>query len=100
MTTSQIAFHPEAAAEVKAAFTWYRARSVRAAVSFLKALEEALGAIAASPERWPLFAQGYRRNLLRRFPYAVVYRQISGGIEVMAVAHGRRRPGYWRSRLP
>ena len=76
MTISKITFHPEAAAEVEAAFTWYQARSVRAAGSFLTALEEALEAIAASPER------------------------ISGGIQVQAVAHGRRRPGYWRSRLP
>ena len=51
MTISKITFHPEAAAEVEAAFTWYQARSVRAAGSFLKALEEGLEAIAASPER-------------------------------------------------
>ena len=57
MTISRITFHPEAAAEVEAAFTWYRARSVRAAGSFLKALEDALEAIAASPERWPLCAE-------------------------------------------
>ena len=100
MTISKITFHPEAAAEVEVALTWYQARSVRAAGSFLKALEEALEAVAAWPERWPLFAEGYRRILLRRFPYAVVYRQISGAIQVHAVAHGRRRPGYWRSRLP
>ena len=35
MTISKITFHPEAAAEVEAAFTWYQARSVRAAGSFL-----------------------------------------------------------------
>jgi hypothetical protein len=60
MTISKITFHPEAAAEVEAAFTWYQARSVRAAGSFLKALElkdrvhiqdmDAAGLIAAEVE--------------------------------------------------
>ncbi|MGH8701418.1 MAG: type II toxin-antitoxin system RelE/ParE family toxin, partial [Burkholderiales bacterium] len=39
-----------------------------------------------------------RRILLNRFPYSVVYRTSSDEIIVIAVAHQRRRPGYWRRR--
>jgi hypothetical protein len=35
---------------------------------------------------------------MRRFPYLVVYREVSTGLQVIAVAHGRRRPGYWKNR--
>jgi hypothetical protein len=36
--------------------------------------------------------------VLRRFPYLIVFREGMEGIEIVAVAHGRRRPGYWRDR--
>jgi hypothetical protein len=35
----------------------------------------------------------------RDFPYFVVFRETTGGLEIIAVAHGRRRPGYWRDRV-
>lgn len=46
------------------------------------------------------YVAGTRRLLARRFPYAVVYR-VRGEqvVEIVAVAHYRRRPGYWRRRL-
>ena len=35
---------------------------------------------------------------VRKFPYKVVYRNQQDGIEIIAVAHGKRRPGYWKGR--
>ena len=37
--------------------------------------------------------------VLRRFPLVIVFRKTAAGVEIIAVAHGRRRPGYWRERL-
>lgn len=55
-------------------------------------------ALAAPSEGAPL-AGGRRRLLLDRFPYVLIYRPLpGGGVRVLAVAHGRRRPGYWRHR--
>jgi plasmid stabilization system protein ParE len=39
-----------------------------------------------------------RQMRVRKFPYKVVYRNQQDGIEVIAVAHGKRRPGYWKGR--
>jgi toxin ParE1/3/4 len=39
-----------------------------------------------------------RKLLLRRFPYLLIYREFEGRIWVVTVAHGHRRPGYWRRR--
>lgn len=98
MTIRRVAFHPEAIMEAEAAIEWYAERSSRAAESFLLEIEAAVAAIAAAPERWPLVDGSSRRYLLRRFPYALIYRRVDESIEVLAVAHGRRRPGFWRSR--
>ncbi len=42
---------------------------------------------------------GVRRSLLKKFPYAVVFIVMAEEIRILAVAHGRRRPGYWRARM-
>src|SRR5882762_4975331 len=53
--------------------------------------------IAEAPRRWPAGVHGTRRFLLHRFPFAVAYRELRSIIQVLAVAHARRRPGYWRA---
>jgi plasmid stabilization system protein ParE len=98
MAGKPISLHPEAVDEAEAALTWYRQRSPRAAARFLREIEVALEAIAKSPERWPAFGHETRRCLLRRFPFLIVYRELPNVIQVLAIAHGRRRPGYWKHR--
>ncbi len=39
-----------------------------------------------------------RRFLLRRFPYVIIYEIVSDEIHILAVAHTKRRPGYWKNR--
>jgi plasmid stabilization system protein ParE len=93
-----VELHPEAVAEAQAAVEWYRQRNNQAADAFLAELDNAIERITEAPKRQLVFIQGTRRFLLRRFPFAVVYREIGTVIQVLAVAHGRRRPGYWKNR--
>jgi plasmid stabilization system protein ParE len=85
-------------AEVRGAAHWYRERNPDAAEAFLTEFERALLRIVEAPERWPVVEADRRRFVLRRFPFCIVYRVQSGRVEVLAVVHGRRRPGYWRDR--
>jgi toxin ParE1/3/4 len=66
---------------------------------FFVELNSAMERIAQNPQRWPRMGDSYRRYLLGRFPFSVVYREKPGHIEVVAVAHHRRRPRYWAGRL-
>jgi toxin ParE1/3/4 len=95
----QIEFHPAARAEALAAFDWYLERSRQAAQSFVAELSRAIEGIAENPQRFQKADQEVRRAVLRHFPYLVVFRETESGIEVIAVAHGRRRPGYWKIRI-
>ncbi|MBP88756.1 MAG: hypothetical protein CMJ64_18930 [Planctomycetaceae bacterium] len=47
----------------------------------------------------PTYLHGTRRYLLERFPYFVVYRETEEKLQVIAIAHGKRKPGYWRRRV-
>ena len=98
MKRSNVEFHPAARTELLKAEAWYWARSEAAADAFLIEIERALDEIAETPATWPRFLHGTRRFLLHRFPFSVVYLQRGKSIRVVAVAHAKRRPGYWQRR--
>lgn len=93
-----VGFHPAALEESTAAERWYRERSDTAAVAFVAEIDRAVEQIGDAPDRWPRHTQGTRRFVLRRFPFTLIYRVGSAEVEIIAVAHGRRRPDYWKGR--
>jgi len=95
-----VELHEEAAAEYDAAFDWYLERSPGAALKFDAEFDRALVEIVRAPQRWVDGSHGTRRFLLRKFPFLLIYRERSGGgIQIVAVAHTSRRPGYWKERV-
>jgi hypothetical protein len=95
----EIIFHPDVALEVKASYRWYQGQAEGLGDDFLYELESACQAIAALLETWPKFKINYRRFLLSKFPFAIIYRMKKGVIFVVAVMHNSRKPGYWRERV-
>lgn len=94
----EIRFHPDALQDAEEAAAWYAERSVRAAVRFLDELDRLIDLIHKSPERFPVFDGNLRRAVFRRFPFYIVFRADDFNTVVFAVAHGKRRPGFWRPR--
>jgi len=100
MPTNLAKFHEEAAAEYDAAFDWYLARSPDAALKFDAEVDRALAQIIQAPQRWAVGSHSTHRFLLRQFPFTLIYReQTSADIQIVAVAHTSRKPGYWKRRL-
>jgi plasmid stabilization system protein ParE len=91
--------HSAAWREFEESDEWYLARSADSSVAFLSDVYEALEAIAQAPQRWPKYLYGTRRFVLRGFPFSIIYLDDPDVIRVIAVAHSRRRPGYWKDRL-
>jgi hypothetical protein len=67
-------------------------------VSLLPAAEEEIQTPAEDPLMWPQDAEGVRYHVLRRFPYTLHYEVAGPEVTVLALAHQRRRPGYWQQR--
>lgn len=91
--------HEEAIAEAREAREWYESRSPAAASAFFEELNRAVEHIAKFPEGWSPHLAGTRRYLLQRFPFSVVYRKRRHDLQILAVAHHRRKPGYWKARI-
>lgn len=98
MAEVPVRLHPGAEGEADNARSWYAERSAIAADAFLAELDAAMFAISESPLRWPRIYGRYRRFPMRKFPFSVIYAVRRGFVEVIAVAHYRRKPGYWRVR--
>lgn len=99
MRLGRVEYFPEASRELEDALEWYLKRSPQAAEAFLREIERAVSLIAGAPGIWATFEAGTRRCGLHRFPYNIIYRETEDGIEVVAVAHQKRRPQYWCERL-
>jgi plasmid stabilization system protein ParE len=95
---AEVRFHLEAQEEFEVALTWYQARSPRASARFEAELDRALDGIVANPALFPAYDDEHRFAMLRRFPFSVVYQVQADSIYVVALAHSRRSPGYWRGR--
>jgi toxin ParE1/3/4 len=91
-------FHPLTADEAEAAERWYRERNEVASVRFQRELDRSVDLISERPKTGSPYLGDTRRVLLRRFPFFVVYRVRGDSVQIVAVAHARRRPGYWRAR--
>ena len=99
MAPEPIEIHGDALAELKSALGWYLERSESAADGFLAETDRAIGLIAGAPARWPSGERGTKKFVLARFPYAVIYWEKLMTIQILAFAHGHRRPRYWEDRL-
>ena len=92
-------FHPEAALEFEEAVRYYRERGRTLGDRFAAEVRTTILRIAATPGRWRVLEDDVRRCLLRVFPYSVLYTIEPDFVLIVAVAHARRQPGYWKHRL-
>jgi toxin ParE1/3/4 len=94
-----VSFHPKAEAELDEAAAWYQSKRSGLGKEFRLAVERAVDRISENPQVGSFYgASGFRYVLTRRFPYLVVYAESGQTIWIMAVAHGSRKPGYWKDR--
>ena len=96
----RVRFHPEARAELREAGRWYYERSPLTATSFAHAVDNSVARIVETPTQHPLAEHGTRKLILQRFPFNIFYLARESDIVIVAVAHQKRRPGYWARRVP
>jgi toxin ParE1/3/4 len=86
-----------AQAELDEAADYYADRaSPRIAQAFLDDFEHARNRLAEFPEIGKSISKRLRILSFRHFPYSVIYRLLADTLVIQAIAHQRRRPGYWR----
>ena len=94
----RVRFLAEARDEFIAEVAWYEKAQSGLGGRFRKAVEESTSIATAFPLAGSPCVAATRRVMVKGFPFSVVYRSEDTGLVVIAVAHFRREPGYWRNR--
>ncbi len=98
-----VLIRPEAEQELYQAASWYEQREVGVGLRFLLSYESALRRVENDPKNLPPHeaaseGRDIRRSNLKRFPYSIIVELCETEAVILAVAHARRRIGYWRNR--
>jgi plasmid stabilization system protein ParE len=95
----KLRFSAAARRELNEAALWLELQEGGLGERFLEEVAQARRLILENPEAWHPLGPFLRRCHLKRFRYGLIYRIKADVIEVIAVAHDRQKPGYWRDRL-
>ena len=94
----RLELHPEADTEFAAQVEYYEDQQPGLGQRFYSEVIGCLDWIAENPAL-PRLRQSYRRVNLKVFPFYIAYVVEGDLVWVLAIAHGRRRPGYWKERM-
>jgi len=90
---------PETEQDVTDAYDWYQTHKVGLEEDFLQCVDICIQSIQRNPEMYAIAHEGYRRALIRRFPYAIFYEYLEDELTLYAVFHCSQDPKKWRNRL-
>ena len=88
----------EAEEEMKRAKLYYERKVPGLGDKFLDELELGFFQIQSNPERWPKMDQENRKYIIKRFPFKIIYRIDPNVVIIIAIAHHKQKPDYWRKR--
>ena len=91
-------FHPAAAEELSVAALMYEGLAAGLGVDFNAEVRRLTALLCATPRMGEPLDDVHRRFPLKRFPFGLIYRSDGELLRIVAVAHRRRMPGYWRER--
>ena len=95
----EIEFLPEARLEFDDAVRYYAARDRAVSLAFIAEVDYTIERILQNPQQFPETHAGCRKCSLKRYPYHAIFYQEDERAVVVALAHQKRRPRYWSSRL-
>ncbi len=95
----KVEFLSEADEEFREAARYYESEAAGVGLSFITAVHKGVAEIVDLPLAAQVIRAGIRKKVLRHFPYNLFYAIEADTLVIVAVAHQRRRPNYWRVRL-
>ena len=94
----KVEFHPAASEELEAASVFYEGRQSGLGNEFADEVDGVCLLLSEYPTIGRKVDDIHHSIPLRRFPFFLYYRVRGTAVQIVAVAHKRKRPGYWRRR--
>ncbi|MCH8495445.1 MAG: type II toxin-antitoxin system RelE/ParE family toxin [Balneolales bacterium] len=95
----KVRLHPEALEELNETVQYYEQKAPSLGLSFIIDFEETIDRLILLPESGNEIGGGVRRFVFDKFEHSIIYFNFAGGLEILAIAHMRRKPNYWLYRV-
>jgi toxin ParE1/3/4 len=96
---TRFGFHPEARSEFRESARYYEEQQAGLGFRYVEVVRAAIARIQLRPRLYREIDPGVRQCMTSRFPYGIIYRIQDDELQIVAVMHLHRQPGYWRNRL-
>jgi toxin ParE1/3/4 len=93
-----VKLHPDALEELNETVLYYERKASGLGSSFIMDFEEAVDRLILLPEAGSEIASGIRQVIFEKFEHSIIYFEYEGGLEILAIAHMKRKPNYWLKR--
>ena len=95
----KVSIAAEAERELTESARYYAQQAnIELGLAFITEFERSVDVLRLHPELGARWRSESRRMPLRRFPYSIIYSLSNDEIRILAIAHQRRKPGYWHGR--
>jgi plasmid stabilization system protein ParE len=95
----RVIIRPEAESDLQGAFSWYEGKRLGLGHGFLLQVDAGIRFIERNPEVYSSGYKGIRRQIIKRFPYKIIYLVEEAKVIVLAVIHGKRNSDLIKKRI-
>lgn len=90
---------PEAEDDSYRGYAWYESRRIGLGREFITAVDACLQSISRNPKLYQTIYNDYRRAVVRRFPFSIIYEETDTTVTIYAIFDGRQNPDKWQERV-
>lgn len=83
---------PRVELEITDAYLWYESKSAGLGEKFFKAVEDQINGIRENPYQFPIVRSGFRKAVIRLYPYIVLFKISGEAIVIHSVFHTHLNP--------
>lgn len=91
MSEVKLIFHPDAEKEFNEAVIWYKKQRKGLELEFIFCIDEALQRIKRNYKIYPIIFDQYKKVIVRRFPFIIIFRTLKNSIRILAIFHSKKR---------
>jgi toxin ParE1/3/4 len=95
---TDVVYHADAFEEYQHAAIHYTNISQSLGKQFFERIEAAVTLISGQPSSWTRVSKNVRRMPVKQFPYSIFFSEYNGAVIILAIAHQKRKPNFWKQR--
>jgi plasmid stabilization system protein ParE len=98
MEAYSVVIQPEAENDLDEAFQYLEEQQTSLGFQFLEAITNLVLILEENPLLFPKVHKEFRRAVVQRFGYNIIFKVVDFQVYILAIIHGSRSPERWKKR--